>query len=218
MKRIVLPQAIVSVLLSGATQVSVPVRPQPELLYGTWHWEASEFRSFYISGDEPGHEGHHYYGRTVLEEVADALLGFCPFPIGAVVWVPETWAPANDNADSIAYKADGLSAAPSLLMYDGTEVACYWKPAITMPEWAARLRYEVEGVKAGMAHELDYDSALAEGYDRNFQIAAPDCADPTCKGIHYGPTWHRVSVWDSIWPAYPWDSNPWTLTYTLRRT
>jgi hypothetical protein len=133
-KRMFLPQPIQQSLLSGATQVSVPVRPQPRLsLKGNWWWDFS------------GGIGA-YPDDTFLSE---ALIEHCPYPVGTVVWVPETW--MTNGADSLYQLMARGKIAPRII-YKATSPEYgrmfKWRASTTMPEWAARFRYVVKGVKA----------------------------------------------------------------------
>lgn len=213
MKRMLLPQLLIPSLLAGATQVSVPVRPQPECRDNQWRWEASEFRSFFIAGDAPGHEGHHYGGITVLEEVANGLEEYCPFPVGSRVWVPETWA--------LAPKLAWASDVPRVACDDSRDgEAAYfkasfdraghphWRSPATMPEWAARLRFTIEGVWVGRACDERYQGRQPVGRLIGEGMVATGDGSMTDR---------YIARWNAAYPDYPWGGNPWRYTYTLRR-
>ena len=152
-KRMLLPQPIVASLLSGATQVSVPVRPQPRLgPSGNWWWDAPSWLGAYPNE----------------EWLREALTEHCPFPVGTRVWVPETWWQMSD--DIVEYKADGLDSwyneceipgpQPERCRHSDSCIGCptlrrYWRSPATMPSWAARLRYIIEGVEAKNVQKVE---------------------------------------------------------------
>lgn len=189
MKRMLLPQSLVASLLSGATQVSMPVKPQLR----------------------PENEYPYY---------ADDLLETCPFPVGTEVWVPETW-----NARDVVYDdyCGGFEAGYPLnpiprVRPDFRYVVDYkatdgnegpWRPAITMPSWAARLRYIIEEIEAGrMCDEKDQGRIpvgrlLGEGI-----IVSTEGRSMVDR---------YIARWNAAYPDYPWSGNPWRYTYTVRR-
>lgn len=211
-KRMLLPQSLVQALLSGATQVSVPVKPQPwsDERDGEawWHWRSNHGAVHARSGQEFD------------------LSPYAPLPIGTEVWVPETWCPYADEMTKeycqahdpwwgepikpAVYAADYGKECPPLDV-GGCE---HWRSPVTMPSWAARLRYEVEGVKAGRAWDATYQDALLEGWHPVIgHIELPITNQGLVDTAH---DWYKVH-WNAACPAYPWSTNPWRLTYSLRR-
>ena len=136
-KRMLLPQLLVQSLVSGATQVSMPVKPQPILVAckERWLYDYSEL----------------YVGRCDYDDIflVIEVLRHCPFPIGTQVWVPETWQYWEYWTTSrIAYKADGS--------VNNNAFGDPWNSPATMPSNFARLRYEVEDVKVERQGDDDF--------------------------------------------------------------
>lgn len=178
-KRMLLPQLIAQALLSGATQVSVPVKPQPWCnKWGTWMWKPDrawwkQNPQYFVSGSSP-------------EELARCML--LPRPaiiplgdIGTRVWVPETWMVYDVQMDPHTWKPDGYRltyptregvsqltpwlhdprAFPALATHYKAEGL--WRSPATMPSWAARLRFTVESVSVGReGNEWRYAYGLRE--------------------------------------------------------
>lgn len=222
MKRILLPQSLVQSLLSGAIQVSVPVKPQPVCnKFGTWTWRPDtawrrRHPQFFPSGSS-------------AEELARCMLlhkpAIVPFgDIGTVVLVPETWQIVHSWVDAtthwvtVMYPAD-RTVLSMKVTNEQWERAHAWQameqpmpkrsPA-TMPEWAARLRYIVEGVKVGRLWDATEADAVAEGFKerRNEQ------GDLVFTALDY-----LVTAWDDTYAkrGYPSDTNPWRYSYGLSR-
>ena len=189
----------VRAVLNGATQIRRVVKPQPRRTEAQgilsdmewWTWQTDVL-----------------YSPLAL---TDNVVAAAPFQPGQRLWVRETWAPSNDNADSITYKADGTAQAPSLLMHDGTEVRCYWKPSIHMPRWASRITLEVTSTGAGRVQEITYEDILAMGWDAK-------TSQPMSNGTagEDALAW-AIACWNDDNKQYPWRDNTWNWVYGVRR-
>jgi len=88
MKRIPLNEIQIKAQLSGATELRVPVKPQPSQCAvpdGTW----ADQRGAPIPVDVWAW-GHHRFGS--LDALRAGLLQHCPYPVGSMVALTETWA------------------------------------------------------------------------------------------------------------------------------
>ena len=209
-KRMFLPQTVIQSLLSGATQVSVPVRSQPE--YSTdIDGNAPEW-SWWITRNMPA----ICPSEDSLREI---LVAASPFPVGTVVWVPETWRPVfmtprprTETLTVVQYQADGAFNRDD---WGGCKFGEPWESPARMSRDLARLRYMVEGVKAGRVQDVTEDDADIEFFGgdvphRVFPELFDDSGSLTmieCFAV----------AWNASYPAYPWPTNPWRLTYELRR-
>ncbi len=136
------------------TEIRRPVEPQPDPavvradIVGPWcHFE-----------DEAGppnergnHEGRMWTERCPLGAPGDALFGQEPW---AVHWmydaVPSGRARSTHPDDNVWYQADG-DDAPGSCGCPAKGRRGVWRPAETMPEWAARVRLVNRGVRVERA-------------------------------------------------------------------
>lgn len=142
------------------------------------------------------------------------LLLFSRYHVGDIVAVTETWAPANDNANSIVFKADGLLHAPPMYFAaEERDVPCYWKSARFMPADLSRITIEITSVAACRVQDLTYAQVLAEGWD-------PRTSQPMTTGTAGEDAqlwWQRR--WTGIYPdssPYCYDLNPWARRFGFK--
>lgn len=134
----------------------------------------------------------------------------CPYGIGELLWVRETFAPCGD-AGAVWFKAgipefragretgkwidfpyalDNEIKPPSNLK---------WRSPIYMPRWASRITLRVVDVWAERVQNIGHFGAMSEGI--TYDYASPGG----------GTIMQFAKLWDSINAkrGYPWDHNPW---------
>lgn len=136
----------------------------------------------------------------------------CPYQIGDILWVRETWAKISDWTivdpevglpDGYIYKADWGC---------GVEHP-RWKPSIHMPREAARIFLEVTEVRVERLQEISGRDVLAEGADNGKSNPA------------MGERWENMQrmafqeLWDSIYSkrGFGWEQNPWVWVISFKR-
>jgi hypothetical protein len=130
MTRIALNEANVKAMLSGATELRVVVKPQPKLT-------ESPFRSDHLTW---------WVWKTDVKlttnALTDNLLEACPYPVGSLVALTETW---HSNP---SLKWARLHQVPFLVVYkaDDDDDPPWLSPA-TMPAEFSRFKRRVAGVR-----------------------------------------------------------------------
>jgi hypothetical protein len=126
----------------------------------------------------------------------------CPFPVGTILWVKETWKPHVETSvhSPAIYQAE----------YELSRGSGPWKSARFMPKWATRLWLEVTEVRAQRVREITEEDAKAEGCPGDCcfnDVPTEKCSD-----------WFRL-LWDSLNAkrGFGWDVNPSVFCYSFRR-
>ena len=91
------------------------------------------------------------------------------------------------------------------------------KSTLFMPEWAARHFITITDVRAERLQEITEEDAIAEGieeWEGMFKEYNKPNSNP---GWTRNPLLSYHTLWNSINPKYPWESNPWVFPYTFRR-
>jgi len=140
--------------------------------------------------------------------------------VGRELWVRETWRTFErkpDGLDGILYAADG-----SFIPIESTKEAAdqwvvahangrhqgRWRPALFLPQWAARIRLRVVAARAERLHEMTNVDARAEGVG-----ACGPGGDCSCDRDRFARLWDGLHADDA-----PWDTNPWVAVIQFERT
>ena len=169
--------------------------------------------------------------------VAGWHLSYCPFQVGQILWVRETWNAwifgvdecdpylwtslkghnrSNYEYGEIAYRATDSPLDPD------TE-SPFWAPSIHMPRWASRITLEVVSVRVERVQEISGADALDEGIEKSWDGTAHWYKDysPKATGqIKYRPIKSFATLWDSINAkrGFGWEANPyvWTIKFKVK--
>jgi hypothetical protein len=95
---------------------------------------------------------------------------------------------------TIAYRADTDNEGP-------------WRSATQLPRWASRITLRITGVKVERLQEISREDAIAEGFEMPTQS----------KGMHPWPEDQLRTLWDSLNPKHPWESDPWVWCVTFEK-
>jgi hypothetical protein len=140
--------------------------------------------------------------------VEDYIKNKARYEVGNILWVRETWRPAevkcNGGADYFYY-ADGFSDASS----KSETGRAKWKPSIHMPRKAARIFLRVTDVKIERLQDITEEDAEAEGvkaYGQN------NCSGTSAR-IAFAELWDGLNEKR----GYGWRKNPWVWVYTFER-
>lgn len=154
MKPLLLPPALLPAALAGRlSQLWMPMKVQPCQPPVKADWTA----------DKSG-------GNTWTDK--DNIFK-CLYPVGTRLFVKEAFACRIDidgNSEPARarhytrYKADGGEFSPSDEM-NWHDWGGKWRPACSMPEWAARLRYDVVSVDVRRVQSVSEADALAAGLE-----------------------------------------------------
>ncbi len=153
----------------------------------------------------------------------------CPYWVGDILWVRETWALGTwadepracppglkfcihyiaDDRDGKAYYSNDKDYDRISKLYKGYVNEWKPRPSIHMPRWAARLFLEVTSVKVERLQDISDEDARREGDPHQGLIAS--------ENTH--KEWFKA-LWDSLNAkrGYSWESNPWVFAYEFKRT
>ena len=185
-------ESITAILAGRKTETTRVVKPQPVLTESPfrddnltwWVWKTDV--------------------KLMTDALEDNLIETARYHVGDIVAVTETWAPANDNANSIVFKADGLLHAPPIYFAaEDQDVPCYWKPARFMPADLSRITIEITSVAAGRVQEMTLAQIGSEGFTNEMW-----------RDISPQDWWQRR--WDALNPQFPYESNPWVRRYGFK--
>lgn len=151
-------------------------------------------------------------GREFTGWVLPEYRGDCPFgKPGDRLWVRECWrvssahdclAPRDIPSDvGVEYRADNL---PGIFNSKG-------RPSIHMPRWASRITLEITGVRVERLQDINEADAIAEGCEgERYSVGHGD-------SIEKAPSTIFSELWQSIYGAESWQSNPWVWVVEFRR-
>ncbi len=158
-------------LRGGKTTLRIPLKPQPQRdeqrsphESEAWAWKSRRLAAGFCHTD--------------TESFRRLATGCCPLgPVGAILWVRETWAPV-DNFDvpegreepvDIGYRAD-LSAiswedanAHRLSTKSWNWQRVVWRSQMTLPRWASRVHATVTSIDVVRIDALTEEQARTDG-------------------------------------------------------
>ena len=132
------------------------------------------------------------------------------YEIGETVYIKEAWRakPLYGNYRT-EYKLD--NAVKPLYVTEKHDCWLYeptigYRTPLFMPEWAARYFPKILSVRAERLQEISGDDIQAEGcrMEVSHEVGGFD---------YMSPLNVFRSLWNSINPKYPWESNPWVWRY-----
>jgi hypothetical protein len=218
MKPIIFSTPMVKAILDGKKSVTRRViKPQPryQLIY------------------REGQGWNEYSENPVADPAVLSPWGYgykCPWQIGQILWVRETWAHYDAFYPNATWKnchvegkgwtwVDYKATATHKEVQEMADVGGRWKPSIHMPRWAARLFLTVKDVRVERLQDITEEDAMAEGVD---------WLDDACYSNNgWSPTYNDPdsggrpilrdgfeALWDKInskrnGGQYAWDKSPW---------
>lgn len=124
----------------------------------------------------------------------------CPYDIGDILWVRETFAII---ANSFKYKAD-LEVIPKW-------ADIKWRPSRFMPFEACRIFLEVKNIRVERLQDIKYDDILKEGWDVKNSLPITDNTAGEDAREWWRNLWVKINGQDS------WDESPWVWVYEFER-
>lgn len=156
---------------------------------------------------------------------------YCPYEIGDILWVRETYAKTGDNHNDdwpghgdYYYKADNPFNEIELHKeYPYMKGWPKWRPSIFMPKEACRIKLKITNIKAQKLQDISENDALAEGIGSGFQMNAgyPDYEHINKSGIctltQDSAINSYASLWDKINGHGTWNANPWVWVIEFKK-
>jgi len=216
---------MVKAILDGRkTQTRRPIKPQPELdVCRGWWWKGKCY----------GIIASLYGNKLPVAKLAQDMRTACPYQIGDILWVKETWRVVSEGNYCvegktvrilhIEYKSgwDGKRYSQKTFQFvlpDDKDKLCNykvgeWRSPIFMPRWASRIKLEVTDIWVERVQEISSEDIHKEGIDRweDYQ-----------NGKHisvYQARGRFKALWDSLWAkkGFGWNVNPWVWAIAFRR-
>ena len=148
----------------------------------------------------------------------------CPYAVGDLLWVRETWAVPGRAPRSTNTMPPGLPvlyrADPDPRFYGFDAMSPWvWRPSISMPRWASRLTLRVTGVRVERLQAISEADAWAEGMAEVDPDEAAVCARAKEIGCCMDdPQATFAALWDSInGKRAAWADNPWVWVVSFAR-
>lgn len=167
--------------------------------------------------------GFGVFGKTEAECMGnynDQYSDLCPFGNRRErLWVRESWSceywlsEVKPSERLFAEFPGALTPFPPATWYwaDGEPNRGDWekpRPSIHMPRWASRITLEITGVRVERLQDISEGDAQAEGVARTgHDTAWKDYSRPGIYLAHAKDSF--CSLWQSIYGAESWNSNPW---------
>lgn len=138
--------------------------------------------------------------------------------VGDILWVRETFFDATNIQDATLFKENSNIIYKS----DETFIGCHkWKPSLFMPKKYCRMFLKVVSVSVERLHDIDEQSAINEGVQKQFSTLFDDYRFKDYANVK--SDWRTAigsfqSLWASINGVDNWDLNPFVWVYKFQRT
>lgn len=140
----------------------------------------------------------------------------CPFgEVGDRIWVRETFATGLSTKSTLAYRATHKRED----LEDGFYDTIKWTPSIHMPRWASRITLEITGVGVQRLQSISPNDASREGLIK-LPATGRYClnqGDQYFDGASHDAREVFSWLWESIYGAESWQSNPWVWVIEFKR-
>lgn len=125
----------------------------------------------------PNWTGYIKDGLTLYNGTNEPCNKPCPYKVGDILYVRETWTKDNHR---YMYRADYSDSEK--FYQGGKEVQLKWHPSLHMPKEAARIFLKVKDVRVERLQDITEEQALSEGVpdDTDYPISKVYC--PRCHG------------------------------------
>jgi hypothetical protein len=137
----------------------------------------------------------------------------CPYTVGDILYVRETWQDLSNNEGEYVYLADGDKGLGDKGWGVITTKDIKWRPSIHMPKEAARIFLKVTNVRVERLQDIAEEDARAEGFRVGDQPAGGNSSKASTARQAYMWTWQIL--YDKC--DYPWASNPWVWAIEFER-
>ena len=144
---------------------------------------------------------------------------FCPYNVGDVLWVRETFAPKEiyDEPPGVIahYKATDSFASTK------------WKPSIFMPKQACRIFLKIKSIRVERLHDISKEDAIQEGIEFEIIDNIKEYKNYTAKSKEFGryndysypdvPQVSFMTLWESINGKESLELNPFVWVYEFEQ-
>jgi len=200
--------SVQGILAGRQTQTRRVIRPQPE--------------------PDPDGKKYNKDGLWWASAKCQSMIGIkqmsslCPYgKLGDLLWVKETWRveqeldnhkPSEFSGWSVNYKDHRIR----MLGFGDTDWG-RWRSPRFMPKWAARIWFEITGVRVEKVQDISEEDALAEGCRGLSWYRHPSSGIVTDDGLL--PSEEFRDLWDSINAkrGHSWETNPFVWVIEFKR-
>lgn len=163
------------------------------------------FAGFYKDSDIFIHEG---------KEKIDAIYFKCPYQIGDVLWVKETFKLNYFSDGRTTYRADWNDK-----IINGDIKPPKWCPSVHMPREAARLFLTVENRWVERLQDIKDIDIKAEGIVLTKEDAEFDneFSDEAMRSMQFQVLWDSTIKKQDL-DRYGYNANPWVINYEFKQT
>jgi len=132
----------------------------------------------------------------------------CPYQIGQILWVRETWAIDEDDQIVIFYRAT-----------DNETCGNPWRPSIHMPRKASRITLEITDIRVERVQEISEKDARSEGIIDGGCLNCGESEPCGCNSPQPDARDAFIYLWNSINEkhGFGWHLNPWVWVITFKR-
>jgi len=146
----------------------------------------------------------------------DGLKWICPFQVGQILWVKETYMIKNPLTFEPMYKVDNETNQWGQLYK--------WKPSIFMPKKYARIWLEIISIKVEKLQDISHDDIISEGWNLSYDdiLNKGWNTQDILKPITYSQVarqWYQ-ELWGKInggKKGFAWSDNPWVWRIEFKR-
>lgn len=147
-------------------------------------------------------------------------IDFCPYKVGDVFWVRETWLwldqkDCEGRTTQDYYKTEHHPTNDEWLKESGYK----WKPSIFMPKPACRIFLKIKNIRVERLQEISEKDAIAEGLEILYSGSLNEYRIYGKKSIYgkVNPVDSFESLWIYINGNEAWSSNPFVWVYEFEK-
>lgn len=139
---------------------------------------------------------------------------FCPYNLGDLFWVRETFVQQGLDSNHFTYKASHPLKDLSFRPLGG------WKPSLFMPKKACRFFLKIKSIRAERLQDISEEDAIAEGVEKIADYGSTGYrlyTEPEASYTDIDAIYSFESLWQSINGKDSWNLNPFVWVYEFEK-